>query len=265
MIETPYAAFLTSTAGRFTVIGSSFVWCASPTLCGAFLWGAPTESETRDILHVFDQYPTQMARSFDIVLDSRGVEHVDAAGLALVARWLHSHGGELAKHLRMQANVIRQGPIGLLLTGLLPVTRWPCPYRIDYDPRDAFRSIAGEEGIALCAEIEAIAERLLGVPRELRLTRELLADRPNATIDEVSRALGTSERSLQRALSRVGSSFHREVVDARLRHAQQLLRSTDQKVATVAAQIGVSSRSLSGLFRSRTDLSPSAWRKRERR
>src|SRR3954468_19965545 len=102
MIETPYDRFLSAPAGRYAVTGSSFVWCASPTLCGAFLWGTPTEPETRAILRIFDEYPRHMASTFDIVLDSRGVDAVDPAGLALLFSWLVSRRRELAKHLRMQ-------------------------------------------------------------------------------------------------------------------------------------------------------------------
>jgi AraC-like DNA-binding protein len=263
MIETAYEAFLKATPGRFTVTGSSFVWCASPTLCGAVLWGEQTEEETRSILRIFDQYPHQMASSFDMVLDTRGVERVDPASLAQLFSWLVARRGELVSHLRMQANVIREGPIGFLLTGLLPVARWTLPYRLYYEPAEAFCSVAGEQGLALCAEVETIVERVRGVSPELRITRELLEGRLDITLAEVSRTLGISSRSLQRVLTRHGTSFHREVIAARFHRAQTLLRSGDQKVAVIAARVGISERAITLLFRARTGLSPAEWRKQQ--
>ena len=264
MIETAYEPFLKATAGRFTITGSSFVWCASPTLCGVFLWGAQTEAETRAILRIFDQYPREMASSFDMVLDTRGVERVDAGALGLLFSWLVARRGELVSRLRMQANVIREGPIGFLLTGLLPVARWTVPYRLHYDPADAFRSVAGEPGTALCAEVEGIAERVRGVSREVRITRELIEARLDVTLGEVSRALGMAPRSLQRVLTRHGTSFHREIVSSRFARAQWLLRSGDHKVADIAARVGISERALTLLFRAKTGRSPAEWRRQHR-
>ena len=261
MIETAYEAFLESTAGRYTITGSSFVWCASPTLCGAFLWGSQTERETRAILQIFDRYPRLMASSFDAVLDTRGVERVDPSALTQLFSWLVAHRASLASQLRQQANVIGEGPIGFLLTGLLPVARWTLPYRIHHDPVDAFRSVAGEEGLSLCAEVEAIAERLRGVSRELRITRERLRERLDVTVGDVSRALGTSPRSLQRVLRHHGTSFHAEVVSARLHRAQALLLEGDHKVAAIAAKVSIWERALTQLFRTKTGLSPAEWRK----
>jgi AraC-like DNA-binding protein len=259
MIETDYDTFLDSTVGRYTVTGSSFVWCASKELCGAFLWGEPSEDETERILRIFDAYPEHMAARFDIVLDTRGVVGVDPSGLKRLFGWLVAHRGALKKHLRVQANVIREGPIAFLLTGLLPVAAWPVPYQLYTQPIDAFRA-AHAEGLA--SEVEAIADRLRGVSRELEITRAHLARDVDATIGEVSRALATSPRSLQRVLRKHGTSFHAELSTARLRRAQALLASGDDKVATISARVGISERALTLLFRDRTGMSPAAWRKR---
>lgn len=258
--EVAYGAFLGAPVGRYTVMDSSFVWCASPVLCGVFLWGEQTEVETSSILRIFDQCPPHMASSFDMVLDSRGVEDVRPAALELLFSWLVSRRSELVRRLRTQANVIREGPIGLLLTGLLPVAQWPPPYRLHYEPTDAFRSIVGDGGTDLCTELEAIALRVRGVSRELRIVRELIARRLDISIDEVSRALGMSSRSLQRLLRRDGTSFHNEVVSARFLLAQALLRSSEDKLAAISLRVGISERSLTQLFRSRTGLSPAQWR-----
>ena len=263
MLETAYETFVNAPVGGYAVTGSSFVWCLSPELCGAFLWGQQPEDETRRILNIFDHYRDHMAPKFGILLDTRGVEKVDYDCLKILFEWLVARRKELMTRIHLQANVIREGPIGFLLTGLLPVVGPMHPYNVHTDPIEAFTSLAGEAGIALCAEVEAIAERVRGVPHELTQLRMMLRRNTETTLDAVSRALRTAPRSLQRLLTRHSTSFHREVTTARFERAMDLLRSSDQKLAAVSAHVGISERSLTLLFRARTGLSPSEWRKRQ--
>lgn len=264
MIETPYSEFLGATAGRYAVVGSAFVWCASPALCGACLWGEQSEAETDSILRIFDEYPQQMAERFAIVLDSRGVDRVNPVALSRLFTWIVARREDLSKRIWLQANIIREGPIGFLLTGLLPVARWGLPYRLYHEPIQPFRDVAGDEGPALAAEVEAISARLRDEPGALRRLRALLATRQDLNVHEVSRALATSPRSLQRLLGRYGTSFHAELVTARLERAKTLLRDTDDKLASVASAIGLSERALTLLFRQHTEMTPAEWRRRHR-
>lgn len=263
MIEAAYESFLDAPVGHYTITGSSFVWCSSPTLCGTLLWGQQPEAETSAILRIFDQYKRHMAGTFDIILDTRGVEQVDPRALGLLFSWLIANREGLRSCIRLQANVIREGPIGFLLTGLLPVAGWTHPYRLFTDPTEAFRAIPGA-GDPLCAEVESIADRIRGVPRELRTMRAFLEERVDATLEDASKALGVSSRSLQRILTRHGTSFHRELTEARFALAQELLRSSDQKLAAISARVGISERSLTLLFRAKMGLTPAEWRKQHR-
>jgi AraC-like DNA-binding protein len=264
MINTPRETFQRAPLGRFCVIGSSFLWCASPSLAGAFLWARQSEAETRDILETFDHGMRSLSPSFDMILDTRGVDAVDPLPLEILFSWMVARLGDLAHRVRLQACIIGEGPIGLLLTGLMPVTGQTQPYRIFTDPAEAFAVVAGDAGAGLCAEIEGIAEQLRATPREVRLTRKLLEARVDVPFDEVSRALGMSPRSLQRVLGRHGTSFHDEVVAARLTRAKALLRSGDLKLADIGARVGISERALGLLFRSKTGLTPAEWRKQHR-
>jgi AraC-like DNA-binding protein len=263
MLEATYESFAQSPAGRFTVTGSSFVWCASPSLCGTFLWGQQTESETRGILQLFDRYDLHMAGRFDVVLDSRGVERVDPRLLAILFSWLVAHREPLTVRIGLQVNVLRQGPIGFLLAGLLPVVGQTHPVRIFTNPADAFRSVDNDTGLALAAEVDAIAERVRGVSPELRAMRAFLEGRAKSSLREASRALGTSPRSLQRVLTRHGTSFHQEMSEARFTLAKEILRHSDQKLAAISARVGISERSLTLLFKAKTGLTPAEWRKQD--
>ena len=260
MIQAPPAVFVRAPVGHLCVVGTAFLWCASPSLAGAFLWGRQSEAETRAILEIFDLGLRAMSPSFDVILDTRGVEAVDPVPLGVLFSWLVRNTDHLARRLRMQACVIPEGPIGLLLTGLLPVTGQAQPYRIFKRSSDAFSVVAGADGAALYAEVEEVADQLRGVPYEVRVTREVLAARIDASIDDVSRGLGMSSRSLQRVLGRHGTTFHEEVVSARLALAQALLRGGDLKLADVSARVGISERALGLLFRAKTGLTPAEWR-----
>ena len=264
MIQTSDETFLAAPAGRYCVLGTAVAWCASPSLGGLVLWARQSEAETRAILELVESCLRSMDPSFAVILDTRGVDLVDPEPLQILFSWMVAHLGDLAQRVRLQACVIREGPIGLLLTGLMPVTGQVQPYRIFTDAAQAFTVVAGDAGAALCAEIEGIALRARDVPREVLLTREILAACLDTPFDEVSRRLGMAPRSLQRALARHGTSFHNEVVAQRLARAQALLRSGDLKLGEIGARIGVSERALGLLFQAKTGLAPAEWRKRNR-
>jgi AraC-like DNA-binding protein len=264
LIETPVEAFCRSPAGRYTITPSAIIWCQSRSLCGTLTWGRPTETDTQIILDILDTYQETLGTRFDIVLDSRRVEAVDPSALAMLFAWLQRQHAVLVARVRMQASVIDRGPVGFLLSGLLPAIPGSHPVSVFADASAAFQSLIGEEGIALAAEIEAIAERVRGVPKEMQAVRTMLAANVGATIDHAANELGISIRSLQRILGKHGSSFKEEVVEARLRLAQKLLAASDDKLALIAARAGISERALTQLFRARTSLTPAEWRKRHR-
>ncbi|MBL8685348.1 MAG: helix-turn-helix domain-containing protein [Myxococcales bacterium] len=262
MLSAEYDSFCDAPVGRYTVVGTIIVWCDSSSLCGALLWGAPGEDETRKVLHIFDQYDRHMERAFDIVLDTRGVDHVERAGLGILFSWLMARRDLLAPRIRLQASIINEGPIGFLLTGLLPVVGRTHPYKVFTDPSAAWRAVGARESIG--AELDAIAAALGETPEDLRRLRSLLARDPSLSIERAARELETSPRSLQRSLSASSTSFSDEVTEARLARAMDLLRTTDEKLVAISARVGISERSLTVLFRGKTGLTPAAWRARER-
>lgn len=264
MIETPYDLFLRAPVGRFTLTRSSLVWCSSASLCGAFFWGRPGEAETREIVRIFAQYEHAMATPFDVILDVREVEIVDPGSLAVLFAWVVQHRAELRQRIGMQASVIRAGPVGFLFAGLLPALQQTHRFRAFTDPDEAFRVIAGDAGLEVALEVEAIAARARALPRELQLIRALLAARVDTTLDQAATQLGVSARSLQRILTRQGTTFHEEVVAARLALAQKILLTSDEKLAGVGARVGISERALTLLFRAQTGLTPAEWRKQQR-
>src|ERR1700689_1313339 len=98
-------------------------------------------------------------------------------------------------------------------------------------------------------------------PRAGVVVRMTLGANVEATIDDAAKTLSMSPRSLQRVLQQHGTSFHDEQTNARFAFAQTLLGAGDEKVASVARRIGCSERTLTTLFKERTGLTPSDWRK----
>jgi AraC-like DNA-binding protein len=264
MIETPPDIIVRSPWGRYTCTGSAIVWCVSRTLCGAHLWGRPDADETRAIMRLFDTYPRILDSSFDMIIDTRGVEVVDGEALAVLTGWMWKHRAALLERVKL-TSVVREAPSGFLLAGLLPTIANNRSFRVTTEPLAAFRDVIGEPGVALALEIEAHAMRLRGVTRELQVIRAMLAKRLDTTIDEAARELGISARSLQRRLGEQRTSFHEEVVTARMTVACELLITTDLKIAAVATRIGISERALGMLFRAKVGLSPVEWRRRNAR
>ncbi len=93
--------------------------------------------------------------------------------------------------------------------------------------------------------------------------RELLAeDIAHVALSTAARNLGCSERSLQRHLAASGTSFRRELKQARLRRAQARLLETEMPVLEVARELGFASpESFIREFRKLMGTTPGAWRR----
>jgi transcriptional regulator GlxA family with amidase domain len=95
-----------------------------------------------------------------------------------------------------------------------------------------------------------------------RWAREHLAE--PITMADAAKAIGVSERTLQRAVRRtIGTSPIRFVQDLRIERARHLLRTTDMSVETISRKVGYErSQTLRVLLRERTGKTTSALRGR---
>ena len=88
---------------------------------------------------------------------------------------------------------------------------------------------------------------------------------PHATLAQCARSLCVSERALQRTLQDSGTSLRKELTHARVARAQQLLQTTDEKLESIAKEVGLStSEHLVKLFRRLMGTSPNEWRTQTR-
>jgi len=227
------------------------------------VWGRPDLAETRELLAIFSGYP-HMAPQFDMLLDASAVDGLELDALGIVLDWLRQNQVVLAEHIRHRVGVIPAGVNGLALSGLTTAIGIQAPVEVLTDPREGFRMLLPDGGDALCDEVHAIVAQCQGVPTEMLALRRVLSEHHGALdLAGAAQQLGVSTRSLQRLLGDAGSSFRVEQADARFRAASELLAS-DDKLAVVAAQLGLSEDGLTLLVRGRTGQTPAELRKRIR-
>jgi AraC-like DNA-binding protein len=251
-------SFVRAPVGRWVMAGSAIGWCYSPTLCGCIGWGRPDAAAVRAILHAFEAY-RELALKFDVILDGRLLEAIPADGLEAFLEWARRELEPLQRRIRVLGSVIPPGPDGFTLAGIGSVLGFSALYTTD--PVEAFRRVLPDGGDALAEEVAGIVSRVRGTPPILVKLHSLLRDRQSRiSLAEAARALGISARQLQRELAGAGKSFRGELFDVRFDSVTRLLSSTDDKLASVAAQLGISSTPLAQIVRDRTGQSLAEYR-----
>jgi AraC-like DNA-binding protein len=258
--------FVRRPVGAGVLVETSFVWCASPTLAGSTCWGAPDAEQTRRVMRVFDTFlHPDLGPQLDVVLDGYLIEHVHAGAVVVWLDWTRRHLDQLRRRIRRQIGVPPPGVGALMLSGMLALLGETHPYRLVATPKEAYRLLLRDRGDALR---EQIATQVASVSNTSAITgalRALLrASGGDLTLEKAARRLHRSTRSLQRALIATGSSFRSEQLKARLAAAEELLSSSDDKLTTIAARLGLTEQGLNRLIRDRLGLTPDAWRRQLR-
>ena len=260
------ADFMQRPVGAGVLVETNFVWCASPTLGGSTGWGSPTGEQAKRVMGVVAAifHPTS-GPQLDIVLDGSRLEHVHPGMVMAIFEWTRDHLGELKQRIRRQVGVSPPTLGGLLLAGMLPMLGDSYRFQIVGTPREAYRSLLGDDGDALHGEIAGYVERFSGTPIIVGELRNLLrAHKGGLGVDEAARLLARARRSLQRELEAAATSFRDEQARARLEAVAELLTSSDDKIAAVAERIGLSVNGLNRLIRERIGTTLEGWRRRLR-
>lgn len=254
-------SFVADPVGAWIAAGTHVTWCASPSLAGTTTWGNPDVATTRTIMRTFEAlWADTLDDVVDVVMDATRIEGIAPDALVVLLEWNVARRADLTRRIRQQIGVIPRGLVGVTLSGVLPVAGAEHPFSIVHDPLDAHRAVGSE---ATLRAVDAIVEEVSGVAPQLLALRDVLRSRHAAiTLADCARALGSSTRSLQRALGTLGTSFQRELRDARFAEARTLLMTTDEKVASIANRVGVTESALTQLVRERTGQTPAELRRR---
>ncbi|MCB9565452.1 MAG: helix-turn-helix transcriptional regulator [Kofleriaceae bacterium] len=251
-------------AGAYLVGGEHLVFCARPTLWGFALWGRPGADALARLVGLLAlelRAPTVPHAS---LADLRRVDAVDPAAFAAIGGYVEAHFAALARQVTRLAIVHGPGLVGAAVAGFFQVQRAPYPVRVFDDAAAAAAWVDGDDG-ALAAIDAAIAAARGVAPVVGELRRWLEARLVDATLPAAAKALARSPRSLQRALHDAGTTFQRELEQARVRVAQRLLEATDASLTAIALDVGCASpQHFSALFRRVAGVAPSAWRARVR-
>jgi AraC-like DNA-binding protein len=242
-------------------------WCTRPDLCGLALWGHLGFSEMHLLERTFESGARNgIATPCDFVLDARRLRGLDSdlyEGLAHAAR---CGLPAIRRRVRRQALLRPAGLLGGVVSGFYVALGSELEWRVFTDLAPALAWFEESQPVALAAGLDRLVEEAVSRTRLIVRVREALAaGHGRAVLADVSRSLGVSPRSLQRALRELGTSFRDEVYRARIATSKKLLLETDHKIATIGHRLGFSNESNFITFFGRiTGESPAAWRRRHR-
>ncbi len=256
--------FLRSPADRYVVSRGALVWCGNPSLCGSVHWGWLGSDDLPTLTRLWDVVRQGAMRApIDVILDGRELDGIDVSAQAGMLEYLSQRLDVFGRSLGTMVVLLRPGLTGAVVAGLYPSLGPSHAVRIVRSTDEALTALPRDDLARALQDVERhVTEARARVP-----TRDVAAwlarnlKRPSLTA--AARALGTSTRSLQRALGQDGTSFSAEVIRARVRAAQALLVGGNAKLESIARDVGFASPSHFALhFRKLVGESPSEFRER---
>jgi AraC-like DNA-binding protein len=257
------ADFVQDPVQRYSIGATHIVWCQSSTLCGSVHWGHYDDAQATELVSrlAFAAHPS-LAGGLDILMDSRGVAGFEWSAWELLAGHVRRQLATWNERIRRHAIVVPAGQNGTLLAGMLPMLGPEYAFSFFTSLPEAVAWLDRPELPASLDELETIAAAARETAPVLHGLRHYLDQTvANASLRSAARALGQSERTLQRLLQNEGTSFNDELLQARMRAARALLEEGDEPIGTIARRVGYRSSSrLIELFRRELCLTPAQYR-----
>jgi AraC-like DNA-binding protein len=241
------ADFLDHPVGRYMAGTTYVVWSYSPTLIGNVYFGSPDAQSLDDHRRMFD-FPghRDLRPPYDVLVDGRLLASVEAEAYAFFCQYTLRKMPEFLPRVRRLALVPPEGLLGALLTGIFHQVVAPSfEARLFREHTEALRWLDRHDTAAVAHALDECTAATVDSQLPSRL-RALLVCEPNAgdkRLAFVARRLGVSERTLQRALTRTGTTFRAETLRARMDRAATLLATADAKIDAVARRVGFASTS----------------------
>lgn len=257
-------AFCEHPLGRIARSGPFTVWCCDATLSGLSLPPSADLEQLQALFALLARAPLPgMTPPYDAILDERQLTSLSSAGLGLLMGFLSSFTGRRQPLVRRVVLVAPRDPImamvasgfgvasSSLVTSLVP------NYRVVPDLRAAFRVLDRDDTWATIIDSALAATP---APELAELERWLELNLATVRLDLAAKALGRSERSLQRLLQQSGTTFGELIDRKRIELAQERLLRGD-KVEAIAAKLGFAAlSSFYTFFRRRVGMTPAEFR-----
>ena len=256
--------------GRY-VAGRGYAhFCAHPRLWGVLLWGRPNQDDAARLGRSLVLELKAPAVPHVSVVDASRLEGVDSGAFGALDGYVRDHLDSLSRQVTRLALVRPPGMEGAFVAGFFEVLPRPYPVEVFADLGAALTWL-DEDACVERPPPSAFAGALASIYRDVaamppivsQLRAALEGNLHDLSVTDAAKALGASERTLQRRLREAGTTFQDEVGAARLRAAQRMLLDSDAALTTIALEVGCASlQHFSALFRKLTGESPSAWRAR---
>jgi AraC-like DNA-binding protein len=223
------------------------------------IWGVPDEDDLQGLLNLWDSSFDTMPQHA-ILADLRGLEVVNPRAFMIFADYFRTRALQLRAMVRDSCVLVSASLAGTVAAGFFGIMPAPFPVSTTMELEQA-RSRLGIAPADLVAyeQVRSSVQGSNNVAASVRsiLEEDLLA--PQAL--GVAKRLGLSERSMQRKLSDLGTSFSEELGVARIERAKTLLEQTGDSITQIAFAVGFSSlEQFSRSFRARIGSTPSAYR-----
>jgi AraC-like DNA-binding protein len=251
-------AFVGQPAGAW-LLGRGWLYaCFDESFFAQVYWGRPARADIEQLTHAWRVELRPETQPHDQLLDATELQGVDFEMLDVMGRALMEHAAVMATKVRRLAVVCNSGLAETLMNGFFATGAAPPSSQVFTEQRPALEWL-GRAGLA--DELTALRAESRGEGPLAQLREYLSGALADASLDRAARSLGVTERTLQRRLKEVGTSFQDEVTVARVRAAEALMRETDRKLSDIAQAVGcASSQHFSDTFRRVRGVSPSEWR-----
>jgi AraC-like DNA-binding protein len=257
------ATFIRAPLGNCHVSTSWLIWGVDESLAMCSVFGPMGEKALTDLFAGIDAVMHCTVDKLDVLSDATlaQIKDVGSVGLSLLYRYTNEHKDRLSERIRHHAITATETPGGAFLGGLGEINEARHPWRVMSSIEEALAWFGREDRAQLARALaDLIADARRGGALILQI-RERLRRSPSLSINELARPLGMSVRALQRACKEHGTSFREIQRETLLERARELLLDSELKIAGIAHELGLRSRShFVALFRDATGMSPSAFR-----
>jgi AraC-like DNA-binding protein len=244
---------------------------ARADLWGVVLFGRPDRADSEALVRSLRAELAPEIAAHRSIVDGSRVDGADAGAFEALSAYVQGEHAALADKVTRLALVRPPGMHGAVIAGFFGVTPPPYPVSVFEDRARALTWLGepADSASALSTTLDArVAELLAEGPLVGQLRAELrrrLREAETLELEPVARALALSDRTLQRRLQELDTTFQQELTTARLAEVTRRLLDTDDPLTTIALDLGFASpQHLSSAFKKELGETPSEWRKKRR-